>query len=133
MITCAKFEVVEMNKNNFSDVVSRHGIVLVECWSPKCGGCRLTGPVFSRVSKHHVQHTFARLDTLAEEALTNSLEVFHTPTLILYRDGILLFKQAGNSNEERLEDILSQAENLDMNAVRADIEAARAAETPTAA
>jgi thioredoxin 1 len=129
MITSAKSEVVDLNEDNFSDVVSRHGIVLVECWSPKCGGCRLLGPIFSRVAKRHVQLTFARIDTLSEEALTSSLEVFHTPTLILYRDGILLFKQAGNFTEERLEDIVDQAKNLNMDAVRADIEAARAATT----
>jgi thioredoxin 1 len=81
------------------------------------------------VAELHLQHTFARIDTLSEEALTGSLEVFHTPTLILYRDGILLFKQAGNLTEERLEDIIDQAENLNMDAVRADIEAARAATT----
>jgi thioredoxin 1 len=117
---------VDLTESNFSDVVSREGILLVECWSSSCGGCKLLGPIFSKVAKKHSRHSFAKLDTLAEEGLTSSLEVLHTPTLILYRDGILLFKQAGNFSEERLEDILSQAENLDMSAVRADIEAANA-------
>ena len=120
--------VVELTHDNFESVTSQQGVVLVECWASSCGGCKLFGPVFEKAAEKHAGHSFAKLDTLAQEDLTSSLEILHTPSLMLYRDGILLFKQAGNFTEERLEDIISQAESLDMDSVRSDIEAARAAE-----
>ena len=85
-------------------------------------------PIFEKAAERRPEHTFAKLDTMVEEKLTSTLGISHIPTLMLYREGVLLFKQEGNFDEARLEDIVAQAEALDMNAVRADIEAARAAE-----
>jgi len=103
-------------------ILSRSGIVLVDCWASSCGACKVLGPIYEKVAERHPQHTFAKLDTLAEVELTSALEIVHVPTLMLYRDGILLFKQPGNFDEARLEDIIAQAEALDMDAVRADME-----------
>jgi thioredoxin 1 len=77
--------------------------------------------VFDKVAERHPQHTFAKLDTLAKDELTSALEIAHVPTMLLYRDGLLLFKQAGNFDETRLEDIVAQAEALDMDIVRAEM------------
>ena len=113
---------VELEPENCRAVLSQHGIVLVKCWAASCGTCRELAPVYAKLADKHSQHTFATLDTMAEDELTSSLGIVHVPTLMLYRDGILLFKQAGGFDEARLEDIISQAEALDMDAVRADME-----------
>jgi thioredoxin 1 len=83
------------------------------------------------VAARHPQHKFTKLDTISESDLAASLGVVHVPTLMLYREGVLLFNQSGNFDEERLEDIVSQAEALDMEAVRADIEASKATAADT--
>ena len=116
----AAFE--ELTEAKCRSILSRQGIVLVDCWASSCGACKVLGPIFAKVAARYPQHTFAKLDTLAEVELTSALEIMHVPTLMLYRDGLLLFKQPGNFDEARLEDIIAQAEALDMDAVRADME-----------
>ena len=124
---------VQLTVGNYRSILTQHGIVLVDCWARSCGACKVLGPIYAKVAERHSQHTFAKLDTLAEDELTSTLDIVHVPTLLLYRDSILLFKQAGNFDEARLEDIIAQAAALDMDAVRADIESERgvAESTPT--
>jgi thioredoxin 1 len=113
---------INLTNDNRRSVLAEDGIVVVECWASSCGACAILDPILCRVAEKHRQHTFVRLDILAEQEMTSELGIEHTPTLMLYRDGILLFKQAGNFDEARLEDILGQAEALDMDMVRADIQ-----------
>jgi thioredoxin 1 len=119
---------VELTSSNFVSTVSRDGIVLVDCWATWCGGCKTFSPIFKRVAEKHPKHTFGTLDTEKAEDIVAKLGIKHVPALLLYRDGILLFMESGNFAESRLEDVISQAEGLDMNAVRAEIEAQRQAE-----
>jgi thioredoxin 1 len=114
-----------LTKENCRAVLSEDGIVFVQCWSPACGACVAEGSVYAAVAGKHPQHTFAKLDTQAERELSSQLEIVHVPTLLLYRDGILLFKQAGNFDEARLEDIIAQVEGLNMDDVRAEMERER--------
>jgi thioredoxin 1 len=118
---------VDLDSSNFVSNVSRDGIVLVEFWAPWCGACRAFTPIFERVADKHPEHTFGKLDTEGSADIASKLGLQHVPALALYRDGILLFLESGSFEEARLEDILSQAEGLDMNAVRAEIEANRKA------
>jgi len=118
---------MELDSTNFVSTVSRKGIVLVECRAPWCGACKAFTPVFEQVAAKHPEHMFAMLDTEKSADIAAKLGLQHVPALLLYRDGILLFMQAGSFAENRLEDILSQAEGLDMDAVRAEIEADRQA------
>jgi thioredoxin 1 len=104
--------------------ISGAGLVLVECWAPTCGACKLFDPVFEGVAKDHPEHLFLRLDVTAEDDSSSSLGVEHTPTLMVYREGILLFRQAGNFERSQFADIVRQAETIDMEMVRADIAAA---------
>jgi thioredoxin 1 len=104
--------------------VSGAGLVLVECWAPTCGACKVFDPVFERVAEKHPEHSFFRLDITADEDSSKSLGIEHTPTLMVYREGILLFRQAGNYDEAQLADIVKQAATIDMDMVRADIAAA---------
>ena len=104
--------------------VSGAGLVLVECWAPTCGACKVFDPVFEKVAREHPEHLFLRLDITADESSSKSLGIEHTPTLMVYREGILLFRQAGNYEEAQLVDIVRQAATIDMEMVRADIAAA---------
>ena len=113
---------IELSRENFREVVGTERIVLVECWAPGCGVCRQVHPVFERVASTHPDHVFARMNVLTDENLGEFFEIRHTLTLMLYRDGLLLLKQPGAFSEERLEDVIRQAESLDMERVRADME-----------
>jgi len=113
---------VELNRSNFEQAVSGPGIVMVDCWAGWCAACKDFGPVFERVAGKHPEHTFGKLDTESEKELVSDLKVEHIPTLVLFRDGIKLFQQPGYYEEDKLEDILRQAESVDMNAVRSHLE-----------
>lgn len=115
-------KVLELSAENFVEIVSRPGITLVECWTPWCNACKTFTPIFEKVAAKHEQHTFGKLDTQAEKTIAGKLQIKHTPTLLLYRDGLLLFQQPGNYDEGELEGIVRQAEALDMDDVRAQIE-----------
>jgi thioredoxin 1 len=121
---------LDVTEESFSDVVTGGGIVVVDCWASWCGACKTFAPVFERVAGKHPGHTFAKLDTQREKSLVKDLEIENIPTLLLYRDGLLLFKQPGYYEEEELDDIVKQAESLDMDEVRAGIEKEASAEKP---
>jgi len=114
--------VVELNRANFERTVSSRGIVMVDCWADWCAACKDFGPVFERAAEKHPEHTFGKLDTESEKELVSDLKIEHIPTLVLYRDGIMLFLQPGYFEEEKLDDIVRQAESVDMNEVRAHIQ-----------
>jgi len=114
--------VQELGKDSFANLVSRGGVVLVDCWAAWCGACAEFQPVFERVAGDYPQHTFAKLDASKEADLIKELGIEHIPALLLYRDGLLLFRQPGYYEEHVLRDIIGQAESLDMDLVRADME-----------
>ena len=121
--------VLEMTKENHHDMVAAGGILLVDCWAPWCATCGQSMPVFEACAARYTQHRFAKLDTEAQAELRDAMGIEHLPTVVLYRDGLLLFGQAGSFSAERLDDIISQAEGLDMDVVRAQIATDRG-ETP---
>ena len=125
MMNQSNAKLVELSQDNYRSILGQKGIVLVECWASSCGACKVLGPIYATVAERYPQHAFAKLDTLAQDELTSTLGIAHVPTLLLYRDGILLFNQAGNFDEARLDDIISQAKSLDMDMVRAEIERER--------
>jgi thioredoxin 1 len=113
--------ITELTENNFMQLVKQPGIVVVDCWAAWCGACKQFETIYRRVAETRSQHTFAKLDTEANKDLRSALEISHIPSLLLYRDGILLLKQPGNFDEEALNGIIDQAEALDMESVRAEI------------
>ncbi len=113
---------LELTKENFREHVGVDGIVLVECWAPGCGACKKFDPVYADASERHAAHTFARMNVETDDALGEFFEIEHTPTLMLYRDGLLLLKKPGVFTGEALDDIVRQAESLDIDVVRADME-----------
>jgi len=114
--------IIDMTGENFKQAISDEGIVLIDCWASWCKACKDFQPVFEEVAEKYPGHTFAKLDTQAEEELVKAFGIEHIPTLILFRDGIMLFKQPGYFDLSGLADILSQAESVDMNEVRAHME-----------
>lgn len=123
---------VEIGKENFKDTVSRQGIVILDWWAAWCGPCRAFAPTFEKASEQHQDITFGKIDTDAQPELSGAFEIRSIPTLMVFRDGILLFEQAGALPGPVLEDLIQKVRALDMDQVRKEVEARRASETPQA-
>ncbi|MCF2707095.1 thioredoxin [Arcanobacterium haemolyticum] len=108
---------IEVTTDNFQDTI-KDGIVLLDFWASWCGPCRQFGPVFEKASEEHTDIRFGKIDTDAQTELANSFAVRSIPTLVAFRDGIRVFQQAGALRGPDLEDLISQIEKLDMDAVR---------------
>ena len=113
---------INLTSDNFHAVTSKKEIVMVDCWAEWCSACQSFNPIYEKVSENYPGHTFAKLNAVDEKSLVSELGIEHIPTLLLFRDGFLLFQQPGYYEEDKLEDIIKQAENVDMDEVRAHFE-----------
>jgi len=107
-----------LTKDAFQQAVEKDGIVLVDWWAAWCGPCRAFGPIFERVSEKHPDAVFAKVDTEAEQELSAAFGIRSIPTLMIFRDRILLYAEPGALPEEALEDLLGKVKALDMDDVR---------------
>jgi thioredoxin 1 len=119
--------VTEITQDNFKSIVDREGIVLIDWWAPWCGPCRAFGPTYEKVAGQHTDITFGKVNTEEQQALASSFEIRSIPTLMILRDKVLLYSEAGALPESALEDLIKQVRGLDMEAVRAKLAAREAA------
>ena len=114
---------IDLTVETFEATVSAEGLVLVDWWAEWCGPCKMFAPTFEAASEAHPDVTFAKVDTEANPELSAAANIMSIPTLMVFRDGVLLFAQPGALPADALDDLITQAEALDMDEVRREIEA----------
>ena len=112
---------VDLTATDFSSTIEDNGIVLIDFWAEWCGPCRMFAPWYEDVSQEHTDVVFAKVDTEAEQALAGSFGIRSIPTLMAFRDGILLYKEAGALPKEALGQLVDQVKALDMDDVRRQV------------
>ena len=117
---------VNLKSAEFEGVISKPGTVIVDFWAAWCGPCRQFAPVFEAASEKYPELVFAKVDTDAEQEISAAVGISSIPTLMIFKDGILIFNQPGALPAPALEEIISKVNELDMDGVRAEIEKSEA-------
>lgn len=110
-----------LTAGTFADTIEKNEIVLVDWWADWCGPCKMFAPVFEKASEQNPDIVFGKVDTEAEQSLAAQAQISSIPTIMVFRDGILLFAQPGALPGAALDDLISQVRALNMDEVRAEI------------
>jgi thioredoxin 1 len=113
--------VVQLTEADFESTVSSNPFVVVDFWAPWCGPCRSFAPVFEKVSEDHDNIVFAKVNTEDEQQIASHFQIRSIPTLMIFRDQVIIFSQPGALPESSFRELLAKAGDLDMDEVRAQI------------
>jgi thioredoxin 1 len=112
---------IELTKDNFEEVVNGNAMVIVDFWAPWCGPCRGFAPIYEAASERHPDVVFAKVNTDEEQELAGHFAIRSIPTLMVFREQVILFSQAGALPASGLQSVIEQAKAVDMAEVRRDI------------
>ncbi len=112
---------VKITKDNLQDTIANNEIVIIDFWAPWCGPCKSFAPIYDAVSEKHDDVVFAKVNTEDEQELAASFQIRSIPTLMIFRDQIAIFSQAGMLPESGLEEIIAKTIELDMDMVRKEV------------
>jgi thioredoxin len=115
--------VLELTKHNFASSIEGHPFAVIDFWAPWCGPCRAFAPTFAAAAQRHPEVRFAKVNTEDEPEIAAHFNIRSIPTLMVFRDNIIVFAQAGALSASALDQVLNAARDLDMDAVRREVSA----------
>lgn len=117
---------LNLDQSNFTDTIDGHEIILIDFWASWCGPCRMFGPIYEEASDRHPGIVFGKVDTEAQPELAAAFQITSIPTLMAFRDQVIVFAQPGALPGSMLEDLIGKVEALDMDDVRRRVAEAEA-------